>query len=67
MGLLQDLLSGNPDVLFREMYRSNPQFKKFVDENKNKTAQEIMRDNHIDPDAFQQCLKGEQNGKQFIT
>ncbi len=65
MGILNEILSGNPETLFNEMYKSNPTFRKFVDENKNKTAQEIMRENHIDPNALQQCLKGESYGKQF--
>lgn len=34
---------GNPEVAFQQMYQSNPQFKKFVDENKDSTPQEIAK------------------------
>lgn len=57
MGLLGKLLSGNPDILFKDMYEHNPEFRKFVDDNKDKTAQEIMRDNHIDPDSLRHILE----------
>ncbi len=57
MGLLNDLFSGNPDVLFNEMYKNNPKFRDFVDKNKNKSAQEIMQENHIDPDSFNKMLE----------
>lgn len=39
----------NPDALFNNMMQSNPQFKDFVEQNKNKTPEEIIRSYGANP------------------
>ena len=41
--MLSDILKGNPEGLFKKMYENNPEFKKFVDENKDLSAEEIAK------------------------
>lgn len=39
---------GDPQGLFDQMMRDNPQFRQFVDDNRGKTPEQIARDNGID-------------------
>lgn len=34
---------GNPEIVFENMYKTNPNFKKFIDENKNNTPEQIAK------------------------
>lgn len=50
MQMLMDLLNGkNPSQVFNTLMNSNPQFAKFVNENKNNTPEQIMSRYGIDP------------------
>lgn len=39
----------NPDELFNNMINTNPQFKRFVEENKGRTPEEIAKAYGLDP------------------
>ena len=47
----------NPNVIFNQMMRTNPQFAKFVNDNKGKTPEQIANDYGIDPSLIQKFLK----------
>ena len=46
----------NPNRLYAEMMKNNPQFKKFVDENKNKPVDQIAEDYKLDIEAISKLL-----------
>ena len=39
---------GDPQELFDQLMRDNPQFRRFVDDNRGKSPEQIARDNGID-------------------
>lgn len=39
---------GDPQGLFDQLMRDNPQFRRFVDDNRGKSPEQIARDNGID-------------------
>lgn len=42
------MLNGkNPDELFNKLMQSNPQFRQFYEENKNKSPEQIAKENGI--------------------
>lgn len=48
---MQDVIrmaSGNPEALFNNMIRSNPQFAEFVHKNQGKTVEQIAKEYHVD-------------------
>ena len=45
--LANSIKRNGPEAIFNEMYQSNPQFKKFIDDNKGKTPEQIARENNI--------------------
>ena len=48
--LLSQLLSiKNPDAFYQKMIVSNPQFAKFIEDNKGKTPEQIAKENGVDP------------------
>ena len=55
INLLQ-LAKGNPQPIFENMMRNNPQFRKFVEENKGKSPEEIARANGLDPLILKQFM-----------
>ena len=42
------LKNGNPEQIAMHMMQQNPQFRKFVNENKGKTPEQIARENGLD-------------------
>lgn len=43
------MLAGkNPDEFYNQLMQDNPQFKKFVEDNKGKSPEQIARENGID-------------------
>lgn len=50
------MLNGNPETLYNDMLRNNPQFKNFVEQNKNKTPQQIAEENGIDYNQVLQLM-----------
>jgi len=51
------LRSGNPQAVFDTMMKNNEQFRKFVEENKGKTPEEIAKEHNIDYNTLQQLFK----------
>lgn len=39
----------NPDTVFNELMKNNPQFKNFIESNRGKSPEDIARENGIDP------------------
>ena len=52
--LIQSLKSGNPQALFNQMMRNNPQFAQFVEQNKGKSPEQIAKDYNVDISAIKQ-------------
>lgn len=45
---INNMLNGkNPDELFNKLMQSNPQFRQFYEENKNKSPEQIAKENGI--------------------
>lgn len=40
---LLNLINGNPEEIYKQMYENNPQFKQFVDENKDLTTEQLSQ------------------------
>lgn len=57
MNLVNALKNGNPDYMYQQMMQSNPQFKSFVDANKDKTIEEVAQAYGIDMNVIKQFLK----------
>ena len=47
----------NPNEVYEEMMNSNPDFRKFVEENKNKSIQQIASDYNVDPNLLKQFIR----------
>ena len=46
---INNMLNGkNPDELFTQLTQNNPQFRQFYEANKNKTPEQIAKENGID-------------------
>lgn len=52
MNLIKLLRSGNINEIGTAMYNSNPQFRQFVDANKNKTPEQIAKEKGADINAI---------------
>ena len=50
------MMNGNPQAFYNNMLNSNPQFKAFVDANKNKSPEQIAKDYGIDFNMIKQFL-----------
>lgn len=48
MNINIDQIMKDPKVLFDEMMRTNPDFVRFVNANKGKSAEQIAKDNNLD-------------------
>lgn len=49
MQSLRQMMAGkNPDAVFNELMRTNPNFRSFVESNKGKTPEQIAREHGID-------------------
>jgi signal-transduction protein with cAMP-binding, CBS, and nucleotidyltransferase domain len=47
------MLNGkNPDELFKQLMQNNPQFRQFYEANKDKTPEQIAKENGIDLTNF---------------
>lgn len=47
INLANEIKAKGPEALFNEMYQYNPEFKKFIDNNKGKTPEQIALENNI--------------------
>lgn len=46
---LASILKGDPNAAYQNMLKTNPQFAKFVEDNKNKPIEQVAKENGIDP------------------
>lgn len=55
---LMNMMSGkNPDVMFNQLMRTNPQFAQFVNANRGKSPEQIAHENGIDINVLKQFMK----------
>lgn len=55
---IRNMLSGkNPDDMYNQLMKNNPQFRQFVEANANKTPQQIASENGIDFNTIEQFMK----------
>ena len=52
-----DLARGNPQGVFNNLMKTNPQFAQFVRENKNKSPEQIAKEHGIDPESLNKFMK----------
>lgn len=51
------LLSGkNPDAVFSDLMQNNPQFRSFVEQNKDKTPEQIAKENGLNIEQIKAML-----------
>lgn len=50
---LASLMKGDPNKVYQDMLKNNPQFAKFVKDNEGKTPEQIAKDNGIDPSILE--------------
>lgn len=48
---LKQIMGGNPQAVYDDLMRNNPQFQQFMQQNKGKTPEQVARENGIDLDA----------------
>ena len=53
----QALRGSSPEQVMQSMMDSNPQFKRFVEQNRGKSPEQIARENGIDLGAVMQAFK----------
>lgn len=41
------LIQGNPEAIYNQLYQNNPKFKQFIDENKDKSLEQIALEYNI--------------------
>lgn len=56
LNLMSMLRSGNPDAIFNQMMQTNPRFRQFVEENQNKSVEQIAHENGIDMNTINQLI-----------
>ena len=49
-------VGGNPQGLFDQMYRQNPQFRQFADSMKGKTPEQAFREHGLNFDDFRKIM-----------
>lgn len=57
MGLKNMMQGKNPDAVYQMMMNSNPQFARFVSENRGKSPEEIARAHGIDLEQVKQMMR----------
>ena len=40
---LADILKGDPEEIYKKMYQNSPEFRKFVDENKDLSSEQLAQ------------------------
>ena len=51
------LISKSPNELFNEMMETNPKFKEFYEANKDKTVEQVAKENNIDLNMIRAFFK----------
>lgn len=52
----QMLSGGDPDAMFNQLVKSNPQFAQFVRQNRGKSVEQIASENNIDLSAIKKLI-----------
>lgn len=47
----------DPSAAYEEMMENNPEFRKFVEENKHKSIEQIAMDYNVDPSCIRNYLR----------
>lgn len=53
---IRQMMGGNPQGMYEQLMRTNPQFADFVRQNQGKTPEEIAREHGIDYGMIQRFL-----------
>ncbi len=56
MGLV-NAVKGNPEGVFNEMMQTNPQFRKFISDNRGKSVEQIAQSYGVDLNALNNLMK----------
>lgn len=56
MSLMNMMKSGNPNAIYNQMMQTNPQFRQFIEDNKDKTPEQIAQENGIDMNLLRQFM-----------
>lgn len=51
-GLISQLRNGNPQMMFDQMYYTNPEFRNFADSMRGKSPEQAFRENGLDYNQF---------------
>lgn len=51
-GLISQLRNGNPQMMFDQMYQTNPEFRDFANSMRGKTPEQAFRENGLDYSQF---------------
>lgn len=54
--LINSLKSGNPNIIFNQMMNNNPSFRSFIEQNKEKSPDQVAKENGIDISQFMKML-----------
>lgn len=58
LAMLKNMLSTKtPNELFNELMQNNPKFKQFYEDNKDKTVEQVAKENNIDLNMVRAFLK----------
>lgn len=52
------MVGGNPQAMYDQLMRTNPQFANFVQQNQGKTPEQIAAENGIDYSAVRRFMSG---------
>ena len=56
-GLMSGLAAGNPDQVVESLKATNPDFANFIEQNKNKTPEQVAAENNINLGALLKFFK----------
>ncbi len=57
MDIKRALNGQTPEIIYNQLMRSNPQFRDFIEANKNKSPEQIAREYGVDFNDLQQLLR----------
>lgn len=57
MQIIKQLRNGNPEQIAHQMMNNNPNFRKFVNDNKGKTPEQVAKEHGIDLSQIMGMIK----------
>lgn len=57
MQIINQIKNGNVNEIYNRMINTNPNFKSFVDNNKDKSIEQIAKENNIDYNMLKQLIR----------